>query len=286
MLRKDDKRATRGSIRHFARSRRVISVLTIAGSDSGGGAGIQADLKSFAALRVHGLSAITAITAQNTRAVTAVQLVKTAVIDAQIDALYADFAIGAVKIGMLGDARISRAVAGALTRHRAQNIVLDPVMIASSGARLLSENAISVLRATLIPLATVITPNLPEAELLLNRRIAGARAMPAAARDLLALGPRAVLLKGGHLARGGIEDHYVDRDTHLVMHHARLRVSGHGTGCTLASAVAAYLARGELPLNAARRAVSYLQRALLTGYRPGRGAVTVADHFDAGLHTR
>ncbi len=253
--------------------------LTIAGSDSGGGAGIQADLKTFAALGVHGLSAITAITAQNTRAVTAVHAVPLKVIEAQIDALFDDFAIGAVKIGMLGNAAIVRCVARALRRQGAPRVVLDPVMIASSGARLLAADAVSALVDHLMPLTEVLTPNLPEASLLLGREVATSADMRAAAADLLARGPRSVVLKGGHLARGAIADHYLDADTHRVFRHARLKIAGHGTGCTLAAAIAAHLAHGATRVDAVASAIAYLQNALTHAYRPGRGAVSVPDHL-------
>jgi hydroxymethylpyrimidine/phosphomethylpyrimidine kinase len=259
---------------------RPSCALTIAGSDSGGGAGIQADLKTFAAHGVHGLSAIAALTAQNTRAVTSVQLPPTAFLDAQIDACFADFRIGAVKIGMLANARNIRAVADALERHRPRHIVLDPVMVASSGARLLEPAALRALRERLLPLAGLLTPNIPEAELLLGHPVADGEAAEAALVELLALGPRAVLLKGGHLPGRG---EMVDRlDDGTVLHefvHPRLKLAGHGTGCTLASAVAANLCRGTGLAEACAAATDYVHGALAHGYRPGRGKVAVLDHF-------
>lgn len=257
------------------------SVLTIAGSDSGGGAGIQADLKTFAAFRVHGLSVVTALTAQNTRAVSAVAVTRPAMITAQVDAVFDDFDVRALKIGMLGNRATIRAVARGLARHRRVPVVLDPVMVASSGAVLLEPGAIEALRAELLPQATLLTPNGPEAELLLGHPIRDRRALAPAARALLALGPSAVLLKGGHVGRGEVEDHLVGPDGHRVFRHPRLDVDGHGTGCTLSAAVAASLALGQ-PLEAAvETAIGYVHRALECAYRPGRGAVSVLGHLAA-----
>ena len=259
---------------------RPVSVLTIAGSDSGGGAGIQADLKTFAAHGVHGLSALAALTAQHTRGVTAVHVPPTAFLEAQIDACFDDFRIGAVKLGMLASADVIATVARALARHRPRHVVVDPVMVATSGARLLEADALDALRTQLLPLATVITPNLPEAELLLGWAIGDAAAMSHAALALRALGAPAVLLKGGHLAGPGeVVDILSDADGEQRTAHPRLQLDAHGTGCTLASAVAANLARG-LPLRAAcAAAVGYVQSALRGGYRPGHGQVLVLDHF-------
>jgi hydroxymethylpyrimidine/phosphomethylpyrimidine kinase len=266
-------------------SRRPASVLTIAGSDSGGGAGIQADLKTFAAFGVHGLSAITAVTAQNTVRVTGVHVVPARTIERQIDAVFDDFAIGAVKLGMLATRGVVRTVARAL-RRRARDvpIVVDPVMVATSGDALLAADAIAALRRELLPLAAVVTPNLPEAELLLGRRIRGRRDMDAAARALLDAGPCAVVLKGGHLARGAIVDLYVDAATRHAFEHPRLRVAGHGTGCTLAAALAAGLALGRAPADAARAAVEHVNGALRNAFHPGRGAA-VLDVFWRGTPT-
>ena len=259
---------------------RPLCALTIAGSDSGGGAGIQADLKTFAAHRVHGLSALAALTAQHTRGVNAVHVPPTDFLDAQIDACFDDFRIGAVKLGMLASAAVIETVARALERHRPPHVVVDPVMVATSGARLLQADALDALRTRLLPLATVITPNLPEAELLLGQRIDDAAAMAEAAAALRALGAPAVLLKGGHLAGGdAVIDILVDGQGEQRTAHRRLDVDAHGTGCTLASAVAANLARG-LPLRAAcTAAADYVHAALAGGYRPGRGEVVVLDHF-------
>jgi len=260
----------------------IRCALTIAGSDSGGGAGIQADLKTFAAHRVHGLSALAALTAQHTRGVTAVHVPDTGFLRAQIDACFDDFDIGTVKLGMLANASVIGAVADALERYRPSHVVLDPVMVATSGARLLEAEALDALRTRLLPLATVVTPNLPEAELLLGARIGSRPAMREALAALLARGARAVLLKGGHLDDDGpVTDLLgIGADVH-EMSHPRLAVDAHGTGCTLASAVAANLCLGHGLADATQRATAYVHRALRTGYRPGRGAVLVLDHFGA-----
>src|SRR3982751_1315177 len=188
---------------------RALSVLTIAGSDSSGGAGIQADLKSFASHGVHGLSAIAALTAQHTRGVTAVPVPPVAFLRAQIDACFDDFRIGAVKLGMLANRQVIDAVTDALEHHRPAFIVLDPVMVATSGARLLEPDAPDALRPPLFPLATILTPNIPEAELLLGSPIDDDAAAEDALEALRALGTEAVLLKGGHLrSASGMVDRY------------------------------------------------------------------------------
>ncbi|KAF1693832.1 bifunctional hydroxymethylpyrimidine kinase/phosphomethylpyrimidine kinase [Pseudoxanthomonas daejeonensis] len=261
---------------------RPVSVLTIAGSDSGGGAGIQADLKTFAAHGVHGLSVLAALTAQHTRGVTAVHVPPPEFLDAQIDACFEDFRIGAVKLGMLASATVIDTVARALERHRPAHVVVDPVMVATSGARLLEADALDALRQRLLPLATVVTPNLPEAELLLGWRIDDLDAMSQAASALRALGAPAVLLKGGHLAGPGeVVDILADAQGEQRTAHPRLRVDAHGTGCTLASAVAANLARGLSLRDACTAAADYVHAALRSGYRPGLGEVLVLDHFAA-----
>ncbi|MFN7553044.1 MAG: bifunctional hydroxymethylpyrimidine kinase/phosphomethylpyrimidine kinase [Pseudomonadota bacterium] len=261
------------------RRRLPPSVLTIAGSDSGGGAGIQADLKTFAAHGIHGLSVLTAVTAQNTRAVSAVHPVPVRVVHAQVEAVFDDFDIRALKIGMLGTPRLVMAVASALVRHPDPPVVLDPVMVASSGATLLRPQAIGAMRRLLVPRATLLTPNLPEAELLLGRRIAGHDALQAAAADLLALGCQAVLLKGGHAPGSVVRDLFLDREgNRLEIRHRRLRVDGHGTGCTLSAAVAARLAQGAPLPRAVAEAADYVHGALREATRPGRGKVSVLAH--------
>ncbi len=259
---------------------RPVAVLTIAGSDSGGGAGIQADLMTFAAHGVHGLSALAALTAQHTRGVTAVHVPPLEFLDAQIDACFDDFRIGAVKLGMLASSDVIEAVARALERHRPAHVVVDPVMVATSGARLLQEDALQALRARLLPLASVLTPNLPEAELLLGWKIDDLGAMAQAASALRALGAPAVLLKGGHLAGPGeVVDILADASGEQRSAHPRLRLEAHGTGCTLASAIAANLARGMPLREACAAAAGYVHAALRAGTRPGRSGLVVLDHF-------
>jgi hydroxymethylpyrimidine/phosphomethylpyrimidine kinase len=259
-----------------------LSALTIAGSDSGGGAGIQADLKTFAAHGVHGLSAIAALTAQHTRGVVAVNVPPVDFLHAQIEACFEDFDIGAIKLGMLANADVIDAVADALQAHKPAFIVLDPVMVATSGAKLLEDAALDALRRRLIPLASVITPNLPEAELLLGHAITDLTGMRAAARELLSLGAASVFLKGGHLPDDGdVIDLFADSTGIVEIAHPRLRIEAHGTGCTLASAIAANLCRGLAPSEACSAASDYVHAALRKGYRPGRGEIVVLDHFGA-----
>ena len=266
---------------------RPACALTIAGSDSGGGAGIQADLKTFAAHRVHGLSAIAALTAQHTRGVTAVEVPTLAFLRAQIDACFDDFNVQAVKLGMLATAEVIHAVADALEHHRPPHRVLDPVMVATSGARLLQPDALDAMRQRLLPLATVVTPNLPEASLLLERSIETPEAMRDACARFLDGGVQAVLLKGGHLPLHSAPDSIIDllADAGGVheIRHPRLQLEAHGTGCTLASAVAAGLALGKALVPACQEAADYVHRALVKGYRPGKGAVIVLDHFGAAV---
>jgi hydroxymethylpyrimidine/phosphomethylpyrimidine kinase len=265
---------------------RPACALTIAGSDSGGGAGIQADLKTFAAHRVHGLSAIAALTAQHTRGVIAVNVPDTGFLRAQIDACFDDFAITAVKLGMLANAGVIETVADALEHYRPAHVVLDPVMVSTSGARLLEASALDALRTRLIPLATLVTPNLPEAELLLDASIADVDAMHAAIARLHALGARAVLLKGGHLTGSGdVVDLFAEADGSVrAITHPRLQLEAHGTGCTLASAVAANLCLGRDLADSCTAAADYVHAALVRGYRPGNSDILVLDHFGAAPH--
>lgn len=247
--------------------------LTIAGSDSGGGAGIQADLKTFAAFGVFGTSAIVAVTAQNTLGVRAVHAIPVPVVRAQLDALAADLPPAALKTGMLATSELIRAVADVLLQRRWAPYVLDPVMVATSGDRLLDEGAQRTLLERLVPLATLVTPNLDEAALLTGRPVSDVPGMLAAGRTLLEAGAGAVLVKGGHL-RGGdtLTDVLVTRDGTRHFTHARqATTSTHGTGCTLSAAVTAGLALG-LPLEpAVERALGYLQRAIAAAPGLGRG---------------
>jgi hydroxymethylpyrimidine/phosphomethylpyrimidine kinase len=247
------------------------TALTIAGSDSSGGAGIQADLKTFAAHGVFGCSAITAVTAQNTLGVTAVAELDAAMVVAQIDTVLADFEIHATKIGMLSSAAIVTAVSEAVARHRLRNVVVDPVMIAKGGARLLDERAIDAIRTRLIPLATIVTPNVFEAEALTGRSIANLEDQHAAAAALLHLGPGAVLVKGGHLDGPAIDVLHDGRDT-IELRADRIDTRHtHGTGCTLSSAIAARLALGDDIISATRQAKEYVTRAIAQAPGIGKG---------------
>ena len=248
-------------------SRRYLRLLTIAGSDSGGGAGIQADLKTFAALGCYGMSAITAITAQNTRGVVAIQALPAALLTQQIDAVTEDIGVDAVKIGMLHDPDVVLAVAAAIRRHQWKRVVLDPVMVATSGDALIARETVAVLVRELFPLATVVTPNLDEAALLLGRAVATEAELAPAAADLLALGARAMLLKGGHLAGDELVDLLLETGRPpLRMAGARIASGNtHGTGCTLSSAIACYLALGHDLADAVRLARIYVVDAIRHG---------------------
>ena len=238
--------------------------VTIAGSDSSGGAGIQADLKTFSALGVYGASVITALTAHNTRAVTGIHDVPPDFVTAQLDAVFSDLAVGAVKIGMLSKPAAIEAVAAGLARHGAKNIVLDPVMIAASGDRLLAAEAVDVLRRVLIPRALLITPNLPEAAALLDAPEAKTEPeMKDQAQRLLKLGAKAVLIKGGHAEAAESVDFLVEPASVARLAADRIpTVNTHGTGCTLSSAIAAGLAKG-LPLaEAVREGKAYVTAAI------------------------
>ncbi len=239
--------------------------LTTAGSDSSGGAGIQADLKTFAALGVYGASAITALTAQNTQGVSAIHDVPPDFVAAQIDAVFADLEVGAVKIGMLSQAAIVETVAKALKHHQAKNIVLDPVMVASSGDRLLARDANDAVRRLLVPRARVITPNLPEAALLLDMQVARDEAeMEAQARALIErFHAQAVLIKGGHGAGAESADLLVEQGNVTRFAEKRIATKNtHGTGCTMSSAIAAGLAKGSDLITATRAAKAYVTAAI------------------------
>jgi hydroxymethylpyrimidine/phosphomethylpyrimidine kinase len=258
--------------------------LTIAGSDSGGGAGIQADLKTFSALGVYGASVITALTAQNTRGVTAIHDVPAAFVSAQIDAVFSDLDVGAVKIGMVSQCAVIEAIAAGLERWQQRQVVLDPVMIATSGDRLLAPDAIDVLKRVLMPRALVVTPNLPEAAALLDAPIARTETeMRAQGERLLAFGPRAVLVKGGHAGGAEAVDLLIEPTAFTRLVGDRIATQNtHGTGCTLSSAIAAGLAKGSSLAEAARAAKSYVTSALAAGNRiaigSGHGPV---HHFHA-----
>jgi len=255
-------------------------VLCIAGSDSGGGAGIQADLRAVTAQGAHPITAITALTAQNTLGVTAIHVPPIEFLKAQFDALTSDFPISAVKIGMLGSEAVIEAVTGLIEQLPGVPVVLDPVLVSGTGAALLPEPAVRALRETLLPRASLLTPNLHEAELLLGQRIGSLEALAHAAEALRGIGPAAVLLKGGHLEAGNeVVDLLRDEDGEIRFAHPRLARRPHGTGCTLASAVAALLANG-VPLRVAcEKATDYVHRALTAAYRPGSGQLDVLAHW-------
>ena len=245
--------------------------VTIAGSDSGGGAGIQADLKTFSALGVYGASVIAALTAQNTKGVSAVLEVPPDFVAAQMDAVFSDLAVAAVKIGMLGSAGVVEAVAAGLVRHRQTRIVLDPVMVATSGDRLLAPDAVEALRTKLMPLAVVVTPNLPEAAALLDAPEAMTEdEMVHQAERLLALGARAVLMKGGHGKGAESVDFLVTATAAVRFAAARIETKNtHGTGCTLAAAIAAEPRQGRRPRGCRARGQGLRHRRHRRG-RPAR----------------
>jgi len=242
-------------------------VLSIAGSDSGGGAGIQADLKTFAALGCFGMTAITALTAQNTCGVRAIHPVPPDMLRAQIDAVLEDIGADAVKVGMLHSPEIVRTVAQAIDRHQLSRVVFDPVMVATSGAKLIDDPAIAVLVAELFPQAALITPNLDEAALLVGRPLTSAQDMAQAAAELVARGARAVLLKGGHLASNTVIDVLLEASGEpLWMEAPRINTANtHGTGCTLSSAIAAHLALGATLTQAVQQAREFVRQALQAG---------------------
>jgi hydroxymethylpyrimidine/phosphomethylpyrimidine kinase len=243
--------------------------LTIAGSDSSGGAGIQADLKTFAALGVYGASVITALTAQNTRGVTGIHQVPAEFVTAQIDAVFSDLAVGAVKIGMVADIAVIGVIAAGLARWRPNHVVLDPVMVATSGDRLLEADAVEALRRNLIPLASLITPNLPEAAALLDEPVAATEsAIADQGRRLLALGARAVLIKGGHGQGVDSIDYLVTVSGTIALSAPRVKTkNAHGTGCSLSSAVAAGLAKGDGLETAVRNAKAWVSAAIAAADR-------------------
>lgn len=247
--------------------------LTIAGSDSSGGAGIQADLKTFAALGVYGASVITALTAQNTTGVSGIHQVPAEFITAQIDAVFSDLDVGAVKIGMVAQPASIDAIVAGLTRWSPKHIVLDPVMVATSGDRLLAAEAVEALRTKLIPLAAVITPNLPEAAALLDEPVAESEAaVEDQGRRLLAMGCGAVLIKGGHGQGAESTDYFVDAGKTITLAAPRVATKNtHGTGCSLSSAIAAGLAKGEGMETAVRNAKAWIS-----------AAIAAADRFSVG----
>lgn len=249
-------------------------ILSIAGSDSGGGAGIQADIKAISACGGYTATAITAVTIQNTVGVKGVHIVPAEVVEAQVEAVLEDVGADAVKLGMLPTAGIIEAVARQLKRFRVRNIVLDPVMISTSGHRLIDPQAVEAIRRLLFPMATLITPNVPEAEYITGLKIGSEADFPAAADTLRSQQAQAVLLKAGHLEERKVSDHlYTPQGTYTYRYDRIDTPNTHGTGCTLSSAIATYLALGN-PLNeAVGLAEDYIHKAILNGaeYSLGHG---------------
>ncbi len=252
---------------------KYIRILSIAGSDSGGGAGIQADLKTYAALGCYGMTAITAITAQNTVGVSGIQPIAPGVVAAQIKAVVTDIGVDAVKIGMLHDADIVRVVASAIQEYKLTRVVLDPVMVATSGDALITPSTMLVLINELFPLASIITPNLDEASLLLNRSIVSRTQLDGAARDLCGMGAQAALVKGGHLAGSEVCDVLYAQGASSHFSSARIASQNtHGTGCTLSSAIACYLGMSFSLEDAVAKARSYILQAIAAGENIQMGA--------------
>ncbi len=268
----------------------IKHVLSIAGSDSCAGAGLQADLKTIAALRAYGLSVVTAVTAQNTRGVRAIQEISPGVVRAQLEAIFTDIRVDAVKIGMLFSSELIEAVAGffaeLMLRHIPGQrygyedlpIVLDPVMVAKSGDKLLQPEAVLSLQKRLFPLVKIITPNLPEAEVLLRRNIGSLAEMEAASRELLKFGPAWVILKGGHLSGEPVDMVAHGQDVHYLEGAKITTTNNHGTGCTFSSALATFLSQGHDELTAARKAKQYVASAMAGGFAVGQG-VGILQHF-------
>ena len=265
--------------------REYHKVLTIAGSDSGGGAGIQADLKTFAAIGCYGMSVITALTAQNTRGVTAIHALPPSFAVEQMTAVFTDIGADAVKIGMLYSAELIEAVTETLNKYRARNIVLDPVMVAQSGDKLVQDDAIQAIKDYLMPVADVVTPNLPEAEVLLGQKIESLEDMQRAARALAQFGGRSILIKGGHLEASKSTDllYLTEEDRFVTLEAERVDSrNNHGTGCTLSSAIAAHIAKGDRIEDAVSKAKTYIQNAIRAGaeYKIGHGHGPVHHFFE------
>jgi len=258
--------------------------LTIAGSDSGGGAGLQADLKTFAAHGVYGTSAITAVTAQNTLGVVAWEALSADFVTAQIEAVAGDIGVDAVKTGMLANAAIVEAVAAAVRSLELPQLVVDPVMVAKGGDTLLEKDAIEAMRTELLPLAHVVTPNIPEAEILAGMAIHSLDAMREAGRRILDLGPRVVLVKGGHLGGPDSVDVICTGQSAVEITGPRIQTQHtHGTGCTLSAAIAANLARGLADVHAIREARIYVEGAIRNAPGIGKGHGPL-DHFWRGVY--
>jgi hydroxymethylpyrimidine/phosphomethylpyrimidine kinase len=269
---------------HPTLPKQYCKVLTIAGSDSGGGAGIQADLKTFSAIGCYGMSVITALTAQNTRGVTGIHAVPPSFAGQQIDAVLSDIGADAVKIGMLYSAELIAVVAGALKKHGARKIVLDPVMVAQSGDKLLQDDAIEAIKTQLMPLADVVTPNIPEASVLCSRRLENWSDLENAAEILAQHGSCSILIKGGHGNENKSTDLlFLARENRFVRLTAdRIRTdNNHGTGCTLSSAIASYMAKGKEIEEAVQKAKTFMNQAIAAGaaYKLGHGHGPVHHFF-------
>jgi hydroxymethylpyrimidine/phosphomethylpyrimidine kinase len=264
--------------------RQYCKVLTIAGSDSGGGAGIQADLKTFSAIGCYGMSVITALTAQNTRGVNGIHAVPPAFAVQQIEAVFTDIGADAVKIGMLYSTDLIEAVAEALKKQGARKIVLDPVMVAQSGDKLVQDDAIEAIKAHLMPLADVVTPNIPEASVLCGRQLKQWSDIESAAETLAQHGSRSILIKGGHGDQNKSTDLlFLARENRFVRLEAdRIKThNNHGTGCTLSSAIASYMAKGHDIEPAVQKAKAYMNQAIAAGaqYQIGHGHGPVHHFF-------
>jgi len=257
-------------------SRTYRKVLTIAGSDSGGGAGIQADLKTISAMGCYGMSVITALTAQNTKGVTGIHAVPPDFAGKQMEAVFSDIGVDAVKIGMLYSAELIETVAQVLKKYKIDKIVLDPVMVAQSGDKLLQDNAIEAVKIHLMPLSSVVTPNIPEASVLLDCELHDFEDIKKGAKDLSEYGSRSVLIKGGHLEDNDSTDflYLAEEDRFVILKGERINtINNHGTGCTLSSAIASYMAKGCEIEEAVRKAKTYINEALRAGskYKIGHG---------------
>ena len=257
-------------------SRKYYKVLTIAGSDSGGGAGIQADLKTISAMGCYGMSVITALTAQNTKGVTGIHAVPPDFAGKQMEAVLSDIGVDAVKIGMLYSAKLIETVAQVLKKYKTDKIVLDPVMVAQSGDKLLEDNAIEAIKKHLMPLSSVVTPNLPEASVLLDCALYGFEDIKKGAKDLSEYGSRSVLIKGGHLKDNDSTDflYLTKEDRFVIVKGKRIETkNNHGTGCTLSSAIASCMAKGCGIEEAVRKAKAYINEAIRAGskYEIGHG---------------
>ena len=266
-------------------SKRYYRVLTIAGSDSGGGAGIQADIKTISAMGCYATSAITAITVQNTLGVQAVHPVPVDILESQIDAVLSDIGTDAIKIGMLHSAEAANIVANMIAKYRINNVVLDPVMVSTSGHRLIEENAIEVIQNRLMSLSRVITPNIPEAEILAGCKIEGEKDFEKVARLLSHHSGVSVLLKAGHLNGKYLVDYFYNAEDNTITKLPSRRIetpNTHGTGCTLSSALAAAIARGEDLTTAALSAKKYIEQAIISGteYKIGNGYGPVNHGFN------